>query len=246
MKILSLDIETTPNMVYTWGLFDQNIGLNQIVEPGGVVCVAAKFMDEKKTHFTSVWEHGKQGMAERIHALLEEADVVMHYNGRRFDLPHLNTIFLEHGLGQPKPFADIDLLTVVRRQFKFPSNKLEYVSKALGLSGKAETGGFGLWVGVMEGDPKAQAKMKKYNIRDVTVLEEMYEILKPWIPNHPNTPLYDGIEGALVCPVCTSDHVQRRGVYRTAVSVFQQYQCQGCTKWFRGPRRLPKVTKAIQ
>ena len=32
MKILLLDIETTPMQVYAWGLWDQNISIDQIIK----------------------------------------------------------------------------------------------------------------------------------------------------------------------------------------------------------------------
>jgi len=30
MKVLAVDIETTPLITYTWGLFNQNIGINKV------------------------------------------------------------------------------------------------------------------------------------------------------------------------------------------------------------------------
>lgn len=244
MKILSLDIETSPNLVYAWGLFDQNIGLNQIKEVGGVLCFAAKFLDEKKVHFHAVWDKGgREEMVAAAHRLLSEADVVMHYNGRRFDIPHLNREFVLAGLTPPEPFADIDLLTVARGRFKFTSNKLEHVATQLGLEGKVSHEGFSLWTKVMGGDEVAQRRMRKYNIRDVTLLEDLYAVLQPWIRNHPSRPLYDG-HGS--CPACASVKVQRRGFAYTKVSKFQQYQCQACGHWFRGAKRISSpATRAV-
>lgn len=238
MKVLAIDIETKPHVAYVWGLFDQNVGLNQIIETGGVICFAAKWLGEKDVKFHSVWTDGKADMLAAAHSLLSEADVVMHYNGRRFDIPHLNREFVLAGMLPPEPFADIDLLTVARGQFKFASNKLEHVSKQLGLEGKVAHEGFGLWVGVMEGDELAQRRMRKYNIRDVTLLEDLYAVLRPWIKNHPSRPLHDGTG---TCPVCASDRVQRRGFAYTKVSKFQQFQCQTCGHWFRGTTKVSKA-----
>lgn len=244
MKILAIDIETSPNIVYTWGLWDQNVALNQVIEPGGVICFAAKWIGEKGVKFHSVWDDGRDDMLAAAHALLSEADVVMHYNGRRFDIPHLNREFVLAGMLPPEPFADIDLLTVARSQFKFQSNKLEHVSQQLGLGGKVKHEGFDLWRKVLGGDEVAQRRMRKYNIKDVTLLEDMYEILRPWIKNHPSRPLHDG-HGA--CPVCGSGKVQRRGFAYTKVSKFQQFQCQACGHWFRGTSRVGKAptTQAV-
>lgn len=241
IKILAIDIETSPMLVYTWGLWKQNVGLSQIVKPTQVLCFSAKFLGASgppvfygpdlsdPMHNASVIEAAWE--------LLNEADVVLHYNGDRFDTPHLQREFMEQGLPPTSPFESIDLLKVVRKQFRFPSNKLQYVSQRMELAGKETTGGFELWVKCMDGDPKAWATMKRYNIRDVALLEEVYEELLPWIPGayHPNLSI--GEEDTLLCPRCGSGDLHRRGVRRTKTATYPQYQCQSCTSYFRGPRR---------
>lgn len=241
MKTLILDIETSPNVVHTWGLRQQDVGLNQILETSRVLCLAAKWLGERKTFFWAEWgEGGRPAMLQAIHELLDEADVVMHYNGRRFDIPHLNREFLEAGMLPPSPFADIDLLLAVRRRFRFQSFKLDHVANVILGDGKVKHEGHTLWRKVLDGDELARKRMERYNKRDVTLLEELYEPLRPWIAGHPSAPLHDGLH-ALVCPVCSSPRVQRRGFAHTAVSRFQQYQCQACGKWFRGTKRVGSV-----
>ena len=46
-KILLLDIETAPNKVYTWGLWNQNIGLSQIIQEGYLLCWGAKWLGKR-------------------------------------------------------------------------------------------------------------------------------------------------------------------------------------------------------
>lgn len=242
MKILALDIETAPATVYAWGLWDQNVGLNQVVSHVRVLCFAAKFLGDKKIHFYSEWDDGHDVMIAKAHELLSEADVVMHWNGNRFDIPHLNREFVEAGMGPPAPFKSIDLMLVVRKEFKFMSNKLDNIADQLGLEGKIKHEGFGMWTGVMNGDGTAQRKMAKYNKRDVTLLEDIYEILRPWIRNHPSLPLYDrtASDG---CPTCGSTHRQRRGYAYTQVSRFAQYQCQNpnCKRYYRSAKADARV-----
>lgn len=237
MKILALDIETRPALVYAWGLFDQTIGLNQVKEPSEVICFAAKFIGEpsRKMRFHSVQRDGKQQMLEAAYALLDEADVVLHYNGTKFDIPHLNREFVEAGLTPPSPYAQIDLYLATRRQFKFLSNKLEHVSRQLGLDGKIKHEGFDLWTACMAGDELAWKRMERYNRRDVVLLEQLYEALRPWLPNHPNAALIDGEHHA--CPRCKSTNLHRRGWHYTKVSAFQQWQCNDCGSYSRSSRR---------
>jgi len=237
MKILGVDIETSPNLAHVWGLWQQNVGLNQLEDVTEVLCWSAKFFGEgEEMHFSSSFWNTKEQMVGAIWKLLDEADVVVHYNGKRFDIPHLNREFLELGLTPPSPFKQIDLLQTVKRQFRFPSNKLDYVTKALGLGQKVSHTGFGLWKGCMEKDPNSWEKMKEYNIQDVLLLEELYNRLLPWVPGHPNRGLYD--ESDVPICRCGSTKLIKQGYAYTSVSKFQQYQCKDCGAWSRGRKNL--------
>lgn len=231
MKLLAIDLETSPAEVYAWGLWDQNIGLNQIKTHTRMLCFAAKWLGERGP--TMFWSEHHNTRAEMIQAawdLLDEADVLVHWNGTSFDTKHLNREFLQAGLTPPSPFHQIDLCGVVKRQFRFMSNKLQNVSTVLDIEGKVATGGFDLWLGCMAGDDKAWSRMRKYNKRDVTLLEDLYVELQPWIPNHPNHRLHDPAAG---CPRCGAPEAQleSRGYRYTAVSKFRRFVCRACGGW---------------
>lgn len=245
IKILELDIETAPNKVYTWGLFNQNIGINQIVEPGYTLSFAAKWHGQKGIEFCSVYHDGMQPMLERAWALLEEADVVIHYNGTKFDIPTLNREFVRFDMLPPMGYKEVDLLRVVRQRFRFASNKLDYVAQELGLGAKTQHKGMPLWTGCMENDPKSWAIMKKYNIQDVKLTERLYERLLPWIKNHPNRALWIEDVDHPVCQNCGSSHVQRRGIERTKTLTYQRYRCMACGKPQRGRTRLEPAKAGV-
>jgi len=234
LRILLLDIETAPNLVHAWGLWDQNISINQIIESGYTLCYAAKWYNEEEVYFDSVFDNTPKGMLEGIHALMDEADAIIHYNGTHFDIPTLNKEFLLAGMSPPAPAKQIDLLRTARSQFKFPSNKLDYVATALGLEGKTPHKGHGLWVGCMNGSKEDWEIMEIYNINDVIILEQVYNKLKPWIKNHANHGLF--ASGGLVCPNCGGNHYQKRGFAYTHSGKYQRYQCNGCTNWFRAKK----------
>lgn len=241
MNILFIDIETTPMTAYTWGLWQQNVSLSQIIDSTEMMCFGARWYGEKKVHFKSLHHHGKQEMLDSVHKLLDEADVVVGWNSASFDSKHLKRELLEAGMMPPSPYKDMDLMRTVKSQFRFPSNKLDYVAQKLGVGAKVQHSGFELWVKCMANDKKAWAEMKKYQIQDVNLLIDLYEKLKPWIKNHPNVALYDGLEDG--CTNCGSAHLQKRGVERTASSSYQRYQCQDCGKWLRGTSLISKTAK---
>lgn len=241
MKILVLDIETSPNLAHVWQLWgDQHIGLTQLMEPTTMLCWAAKWHGEDEVLFGAMWQKGGPArMVRRLHALLDDTDVVVHFNGKSFDVPHINREVAQLGMWPPSPFKQVDLLHAVRKNFKFPSNKLAHVAPALGCEAKAETGGHELWVQVMAGNKEARATMERYNKQDVVVTDQLYVKLLPWLTGHPNRRLYDGDAG---CPRCGSEHIQRRGFAYTGAGMFVKYQCMSCGTYHRSGKRTAGVT----
>lgn len=232
MKILMLDIETAPHRVYTWGLWQQNVALNQIEEVGYTLCWAAKWYGDDKVMYSSIHRDGKVAMLWKMYTLLEEADVVVHYYGSHFDVPTLNQEFLAMGWTPPAPFIELDLINTVRKRFKLPSNKLNYISNYLGLGEKINHKGMELWRGCMEGNPEDWKVMEQYNKQDVVLLEKLYDVIRPWIKNHPNHALFTDDEME-VCPNCGSDHLQKRGFHYTKTLTYQRVKCMDCGAWSR-------------
>jgi len=230
VKILLLDIETAPNLAYVWGLFKQNISTAAIESSGYVLCWSAKWLGEKKVHFASVQNHKAPAMLHGIHRLLDQADAVVHYYGTNFDIPTLNKEFVSHGFNPPSPYKQIDLCNIVKAEFRFPSNKLDYVSQALGLGAKTRHPGFEMWVKCMRGDKQAWKIMEKYNRQDTALLETLYHRLQPWIRSHPNHATF---EGSPMCPKCGSEEYQQRGYAYTMMMRYARYQCKKCHGWFR-------------
>lgn len=242
MKILLLDIECAPNLVTCWSIWQQNIALNQILDSSYILCFASKFYGDSKVTFNSVYKTDKMKMLKDIHAKMEEADVIVHYNGLRFDIPTLNKEFLEVGLPPPSPAKHIDLLKVVKSNFRFVSNKLDYVSQKLKLGKKVEHEGHELWLKVMNNDRAAWKRMEEYNKQDVILLEKLYDRLKGWIKQHPNHNAYSANP---CCPNCGSRKLNKRGTVRSRVSVFQRFQCQSCGAWARSATKEKISTESL-
>jgi hypothetical protein len=243
MRILLLDIETAPNVAYTWGLWQQDINLTMLEAPGYVMCWAAQWAGETKVMFDSVARSGKKKMLKGIHELMCEADAIITYNGIRFDIPHLNGQFILNGMTPPSPASQIDLMRTVKSRFKFPSNKLEYVCGQLGIGKKVKHQGFDLWLGCLRNDAKAWRTMERYNKMDVTLLVGLYNHLLPWIKNHPNRNLYlDDTTGKPQCSHCLGN-LQRRGFSFTASGKYARFQCMQCGAWHRGKKNIANKTE---
>lgn len=180
MKTLFLDIETTPMQVYAWGLWDQNISIDQIIKSTEMLCFGARWLGEKKVIFKSVHHDGKEEMLKELHKLMDEADVLVGWNSAAFDHKHINREFLENKMTPPSPVKDLDLMSITKANFLFPSNKLDYVAQKLEVGAKVKHSGFKLWIDCMAGDNKAWKEMKKYQIQDVDLLVDLYDQLLPW------------------------------------------------------------------
>lgn len=233
MKLLHLDIETFPHLVYSWGLFKQNISIDKIVQSGRTASWAAKWHGKKKIFFSGLNKDTEEEMITKIWEMINEADVVCHYNGTKFDMPTLNKEFVKFGLEPPSSYLQIDLLHTAKKQFRLASNKLDYLSQYLNVGKKVPHMGFELWQRCMQNEPKAWKLMEKYNRQDVALLEEVYNALLPWIKNHPNMGLFQESKDSPVCPTCGGTHLQKRGTYRTKTQSYQRYQCQDCMSWSR-------------
>ena len=239
-KILLIDVETAPNIVYAWGLYDQNISIDQIVQDGYMLCWSAKWFGSKEIIFDSIFNYTNfvknptddYAIALSAWKLMDEADIIIAHNGDHFDLKWFNTLFLKHGLKPVSTYKSIDTLKAARTHFKFLSNRLDYISRSLGVGEKLKHEGFSLWTKCMKGCKEAWKKMEMYNKRDVQILEDVYKKLRPFIKNHPNVGLYGKLEES-TCPACNCKDVSKRGYSFTNTGKYARFVCNSCGKWFR-------------
>ena len=64
LKLLTLDIESAPNVAHVWGLFKQTVSLNQLMESGQVISFAAKWHGKPKVLFYSDHHDGHDVMIQ--------------------------------------------------------------------------------------------------------------------------------------------------------------------------------------
>ncbi len=231
-KILIYDIETSPNIGYTWAMYEQNV--IKIIKESELLSYAYKWYGEekevtcvKRPDFTCSTD---KSLARSLWKLFNEADIVIAHNGDEFDQKKARARFAFHGFAPHRPFRTVDTKKVAKRYFKFNSNSLDNLGTFLKVGRKLKHTGFELWEDCMAGKPAAWKLMEKYNIQDVKLLERVYKKLKPWMDNHPRASL---LYGEVNCPSCESRQVQRRGISFTNMGTRQRYQCQACGNWFQ-------------
>lgn len=234
-KVLLVDIETAPIISYTWGIWEQNVGLNQIKKDWHLLSWSAKwlgdpaskimYMDQRKAKNVE----DDTGILMGIWKLLDQCDIVITQNGKAFDVKKLNARFILKGMGPPSSFKHIDTKILAKRHFAFTSNSLEYLSGALCKKFKKlkhpTFSGFEMWKECLKGNLKAWKEMEKYNKYDVLALEELYTTLAPW-DNSVKFDLYNDAPVS-VCN-CGANSWKCNGFKYTASGKYQRYKCNDC------------------
>ena len=239
-KVLLYDIETAPILSHVWRLWDQNVGLNQIMSDWHVLSWSAKWLDEPASKIMYDDQSKEKDITndkrllQGIWKLLDEADIVITQNGKSFDQKKLNARFVLHGMQPPGTYKHIDLKIIASKHFGFTSNKLEYMTDKLCTKYKKlkhnQFPGHELWVECLAGNKKAWAEMKKYNKHDVLSMEELYHVLSPW-DNTINFNLYHDQE-THACR-CGSLSFHKNGFYYTSAGKFQKHKCSQCGRQHR-------------
>lgn len=231
-RVLIYDVETAPLQVYAWGLFDQNIGLNQIKTDRHLLAWAAKWLGDKKVIYADQRaaknvENDKK-LVKSLADLLNEADVVVTQNGKKFDNKIVNARLAFHGLKPPGVAKQIDTCQLARKHFGFTSNKLEYLSDKLNTKYKklshAKFSGFTLWRECLAGNLAAWREMEKYNKHDVLATEELYTKLAPWGTGVDFNLYTDKLSRVCNC----GGKYKRDGHSYGSAGKFQRYECTSC------------------
>lgn len=235
MKKLFFDIETTPLLAYTWGLKTDYIPWDRVQKDWVMLCWAAMDADTGQQFHAS--NNLKRPLDDRqtvtkLHKLVSKYDVLIGHNVDRFDLPRLKSRALYHGLAPMPTINTIDTLKLSRRTFGMTSNSLDALAKYVGLGCK-DSVNYETWMGCMRGEKAAWDKMVKYNMRDVTLLEEVYSVLMPW---GKSLNMGNRDKGLTACRLCGSLDLVKRGFRFTEARKIQRLQCKACGAWTDGEK----------
>lgn len=245
-KLLLLDIETSPILGYTWGTYQTDV--LHIVEDWKILSFACKQVGAgKKIQAETLLDYDMDEftLVVALSTVLEDVDAVIAHNGKKFDMKKIRAKMIEHKLNPPPPVPVIDTLLEARQSFAFSKNRLDHIGQLLVNDRKQDTGGFKLWLDCMAGCPKAFAKMRKYNIQDVKLLEKVYLEMRPWMRNHPNLSIIDDTKKA-ACDKCCSTDLTAWGFYNTNSGKYKRFFCNGCGGWVKGAKSvLDPKTKAV-
>ena len=234
VKRLFLDIETSPNVVFSWNVgYKLNIGHDNILKEREIICICYKWQGSSKVHYLK-WDKGNdKQMVLKFIKIMKDADELVGHNGDNYDIKFLRARALYHGVENLPEFITIDTLKIARTKFRLNSNRLDYIGKYLGFGGKIDTGGFGLWKDIiLKNSSQAMNTMIKYCKRDVILLEKVYNKLQGFTKSKIHTGVFQG-RTKCTCPNCGSARTiinQRRVLASGIKSVM--LRCGDCGKYF--------------
>jgi len=238
-KVLTFDIETSPNLAYVWQCYKTNVSPAMMHTLGDVMCYAAKLLGSDMIYFDSRQrDKDDKRMCETLWKLVDGADIVIAHNGKAFDVKLMNARWAFHGLPPPSPYKVVDTLKVVKDSFRIPINKLDFLGRYFNIGKKMEHEGFNLWTKCMAGNRAAWNRMRDYNLQDVFLTEELYLKIRPWDRRHPNIALCyeDDLTRCVCCGGTKFIPLPKRA--KTAVSLFPAMRCKSCGKPMRSGKRI--------
>lgn len=260
------DLETSFMQGYFFDIWQINIPMAQVTKQSHLLSASWAFNDGEPVGVRLTPEQVKTGDDLEVVVKLIEAinscDVIVTFNGKKFDVKKLNTRAIYWGLPPVVIPKHIDLMQDAKRMFKFPSNSMQNISQYLGQDGKISTGGTRLWQRCAEYEDyetcdEALQEMLDYNLQDITATRDLHRQFMGWSKNTPNiatiTKQVQGLDlktnHSLLCVHCGSDDVSeimvdgevKKGY--TAVSSFSLYRCGNSS--CRGVSRVNASGKAL-
>lgn len=237
-KTLILDIEVLPATVLAYDLRTTYINKSMIVTPRRTCLICSKWADDPEVFIFAEWlPGGHKKMLDDIWKQMDEANVIITFNGDGYDLKELATEFVQAGMTMPSGYQSIDLYKVAKRRFRFMSSSLQFIAEALNTGHqKLDSGGIELVKKIMADDESARAEYMTYCSGDVLATEELFHRLFTYLPKAPNKALIDGVAGDC-CPACLSEDYRSRGYYYLATGKYRRFKCNECFRYFRARSR---------
>lgn len=221
-NILLWDIETT-NLEATFGT---------------ILCIGWKWLGGERVHIHSLFDDGKDHLddhtlVKKFAQVFDKADIHVTWYGDRFDLPFVRSKLIKYGEPPLPPKPHLDLWKTARYRFKLHSNRLAVWQEYLECKQSKTPIRYDDWLKAAVGDKRALAAVKEHNRRDVLVLEEVFNKIRPWLEKEPARGLFYKQSIDLSCPSCGSTNIKRRGFQVAITRKYQRFQCFDCGKWMK-------------
>ena len=242
-KRLFFDIETSPNIVFSWRVgYKIRINHENIIKERAIINICYKWAGQKTVH-SLTWDKNQNDkqMLKKFLKVFNEADEVISHNGNRFDIRWVRTRCIKHGIKMMPNPVSIDTLQSARLGFNFNSNSLNYIAKFLGLGEKLHHEGFNMWKNiVLKNDKQALVAMVRYCKQDVVLLERVWDKMNSYVKAKSSI-----ADTTRMCPECNGNMKISKHRITAAGHKQVQLQCEDCGKYHTPARSRYENEKII-
>lgn len=219
-KVLYIDIETSPLVCLTWGMWEVNVA--KLLEDTYILSAAYQWEGEPMWFLKSESKQNDEKLCKQLQSLFNEANVIIAQNGDQFDIKRINARFAYWKLEPPPPYKTIDTLKLLKKHFGLTKNSLDFVCQYFKIGKKKKHHGIDLWDNCMNDPNHPDWKvMEVYNKHDVWLLRQLWlRVLKKWHRTAPRT--------EYVCGSCKSSHGMKHGFRWRKGVMYQKWQCKDC------------------
>jgi hypothetical protein len=234
-KILTLDLERIPGRVTLdmWHPSDVKrmtyIGPERWESLPRTICLTAKWYG-KRPEFVAEWDNpdDEYHVARRAWELIDAADVIVTYNGKRADLKWLQQDWDMARLPAPTPYKHVDLFAMNTR-WAFERRSLSHLLDRLSMANKDGHYNADEARAAVAGDEKARKRLARYNTGDVKVTEALFDRLRHHVKGINLGVYYPDCEDVNRCPRCgEADTLRDAGWYTAEQYRYAMRRCDAC------------------
>ena len=253
VNVLFWDLESSLMEGMFFRIWQENIQFKRITKQSHLLTASWAFNDEPvqgvRVTPDDVATSNDFDIVVKMVQAINKADIIVTFNGKRFDSKLLNTRALFWGLPPIKPVKHIDLFEQSKRLFKFPSNSMQNISMYLGENGKLINAS-DLWERCANHKnydecDNALEEMLTYCNQDIEATRDLFYRYQGRMKGVPNIATITNDKKStehLRCTHCGSLDVDKMNekTYTTASS-FNLYRCGDC----KGISRVTKNGKML-
>lgn len=243
LREIFFDMEKSPYLGWFYrSNKPQFINYNQIIQHDFIPSIQWQFEGEKKPScYTMVddLKHFKKDptndklVVMKAAELIDQCDVMVIHNGKRFDWPEFLRKLKFHRLPAVRKPYIFDTLTESKKENNF-SNSLKNVADYYGLTPKGENDSdpAKLIFGSIDERIIHIKKLAKYGLKDIAPMREYYHLSKGYSESVPHIKEGKGV----CCCYCGGQNYQNRGeTYLKGLNQFRNwYFCKSCQRKFPG------------
>lgn len=202
-----------------------------------ILCIGYKWHREKRVHLLraddfprdGLWDD--KGLVKAFADVFTSADWHVTWYGARFDLPVVYARMIANGLKPLPAIPHVDLWKTAYVYFKTGGgNRLAKWQDFLGLPFEKTVMKPSVWIKARYGHEKSLKYIYDHCIKDVGVLEGVFNKMRPWVnmepARHLSVPTPDH-----ACISCGSPHLTNHGFRIAKTRRYRRLQCQACGKW---------------